>query len=270
MNSGRRFASIALGLTLAASGVTAVAQAPASATARPTALTQSYVLGPDDVVEVDVLGRQDFKTRARVRSDGTIVLPLIGTVKVADRNSIQLSEEVTAQLKRGGYFANPIVTVDIVSYASRYVTVLGNVNSSGLVPVDRAYRVSEILARVGGLREGAADYVTLTRASGGEMRLKVRELATGGDAQDPVVQPGDKIFSPQAELIYVTGQVNAPGAYPMVSDMTLRMALARGGGVGPNGTERRVRVTRDGRETRVGMDDKIQPGDVISVGERFF
>lgn len=241
-----------------------------TANARPSALTQSYVLGPDDVIEVDVLGRQDFKTRARVRSDGTIILPLIGTVEVANRNGIQLSEEIGAQLKKGGYFANPLVTVDIVSYASRYVTVLGSVASSGLVPVDRGYRVSEILARVGGIKDGAADYVVLSRNGGGDMRLKVRDLATGSEEQDPFVQPGDKIFAPQAELIYVTGQVNAPGAYPMVSDMSLRMALARGGGVGPNGSERRVRVTRDGREVRVGLDDKIQSGDVISVGERFF
>lgn len=263
----RRLAPVVVALAALASVGAVSAQ---TATARPTPLTQSYILGPDDVIEVDVLGRQDFKTRARVRSDGTVVLPLIGAVQVANRNSIQLSEEIGAALKKGGYFAGPIVTVDIVSYASRYVTVLGSVNSSGLVPVDRAYRVSEILARVGGVRDGAADYVVLTRANGPDMRLKVRDLATGGEAQDPYVAPGDKIFAPQAELIYVTGQVNAPGAYPMISDMTLRMALARGGGVNANGSERRVKVSREGRETRVGLDDKIAPGDVISVGERFF
>jgi polysaccharide export outer membrane protein len=267
----RVFAALVSVAAVAAPLAPASAQTePARATAAPTPAAQSYVLGADDVIEVDVLGRQDFRTRARIRADGVVLLPLIGSVQAANKTPIQLSEDVAAALTRGGYFSKPIVTVDIVSYASRYVTVLGAVASSGLVPVDRAYRVSEILARVGGAKENAADYVVLTRANGQDMRLKIADLATGGEAQDPYVQPGDKLYAPQAELIYVTGQVNAPGAYPMASDMTLRMAIARGGGVSASGTERRVKVTRNGRPAPVGLDDKIQPGDVIAVGERLF
>lgn len=261
---------IAWCLALATAPVAVSAQVPVRPTAEPTAEAKSYVLGAEDVIEVDVLGRQDFRTRARIRADGLVQLPLIGSVQAANRTSIQLSEDIAAALTRGGYFARPIVTVDIVSYASRYVIVLGSVGSSGLVPVDRAYRVSEILARVGGVKEGAADYVVLTRANGQDMKLKIVDLATGGESEDPFVQPGDKLYAPSAEFVYVNGQVNSPGAYALTSDMTLRMAIARGGGVNASGSERRVRVTRGGRPTPVGLEDKVQPGDVIVVGERLF
>jgi polysaccharide export outer membrane protein len=247
---------------------TAAAQAPGQLTAN---ASQTYVLGPGDVVEVDVLGRGDFKTRTRIRSDGTIVLPFIGVVRAASLSAQELSNQVATALRSGGIFAEPIVSVEIVSYASQYVTVLGAVTSPGLVPVDRAYRVSEILARVGGKRQGGADYVVLRPAEGPEQRLMIEELATGGAEQDPIVPPGAKLFLPEAEQFFIYGQVNTPGAYSLMSEMTLRQALARGGGLALTGTQRRIKLFRGGQETRVdNLDMAVQPGDVIKVGERLF
>jgi polysaccharide export outer membrane protein len=235
------------------------------------AAAQTYVLGPGDVVEVDVLGRSDFKTRTRIRSDGTVVLPFIGVTRASSLSAQELSNQVAAALRSGGIFADPIVSVEIVSYASQYVTVLGAVTSPGLVPVDRAYRVSEILARVGGKRTEGADYIVLRPQDGPEQRLKIEALATGGPEQDPIVPPGAKLFLPEAELFFIYGQVNEPGAYPMMSEMTLRKALARGGGVALTGSQRRVKLFRGQEEVRVSdLDMPIQPGDVIRVRERLF
>lgn len=234
------------------------------------AVSSDYVLGPEDVVEVDVLGRSDFKTRAKLGGDGTIQLPLIGRVPAADRTARTLGDQVRKSLQDGGYFSNPIVNVDVVSYASRYVTVLGAVGTPGLIPVDRVYRLSEIIARVGGVRETGADYVILRPQNGPEQRLSVKALATGDPAQDPVVSAGDKIFSPIADLFYISGQVNAPGSFPLLSDMTLRMAIARGGGLAASGSDKRVTVTRKGEKVKLSLSDRIEAGDVIVVGERLF
>ena len=233
--------------------------------------SQTYVLGPGDVVEVDVLGRGDFKTRTRIRSDGTIVLPFIGVVRAASLSAQELSNQIAAALRSGGIFADPIVSVEIVSYASQYVTVLGAVTSPGLVPVDRAYRVSEILARVGGKRQGGADYVVLRPTEGAEQKLMIEQLATGGPEQDPIVPPGAKLFIPEAEQFFIYGQVNTPGAYPLMGEMTLRQALARGGGLSLTGTHRRIKLFRGKEQVRVtDLDMTVQPGDVIQVGERLF
>src|SRR5580658_6656284 len=125
----------------------------------PAAADQGYVLGPQDVIEVDVLGQADFKVRAPIGADGSIELPFLGKVAAANKTTIQLSSDIEHALEAGGFYSHPILSVQIVAYSSRYVTVLGEVGTPGLVPIDKAYHLSEILARVGGMKEDAADYV---------------------------------------------------------------------------------------------------------------
>jgi len=182
----------------------------------------SYILGPQDVIEVSVLGRNDFTTRARVGQDGLIQLPFLGTMQAAKKTTTQLSADISQALEKGGYFSNPILRVEIVAYASRYVTVLGAVTTPGLVPVDRPYHLSEILARVGGAREDAADYLIVRPENGPEHHYSIRLLVTGDASQDPEVSPGDRILIPKADLFYISGQVKSPGAYGLESGMTLR------------------------------------------------
>jgi polysaccharide biosynthesis/export protein len=244
--------------------------APANQAAAVAPQREGYLLGKGDVIEVSVLGRTDYTSRVQVQEDGSVLLPLINSVPAAGRSLLQLREAVRAALKKGGYFADPAVNIGVVSYASRYVTVLGQVNAPGVVPIDRSYRLSEILARAGGVNSPAIDTVTLTRPSGESTDFVISEIATGGPAADPVVGDGDKLFVAPAKTFYIYGQVNAPGTYPVDRDMTLRMALVRGGGLTLLGSERRVKLIRGEKESKVKLTERVQPGDVIVVGERFF
>lgn len=254
----------------------ALAQAQAVPTGTPpvarvaVASEDSYQLGPGDVIEVRVLGQQDFTTRSRIRDDGSIALPFLGDVQARGRNSSQLAREVAGALDRGGYYTKPIVNVEIVSFASNYVTILGAVAQSGLQPVDREYRLSEILARAGGIRADSSDEIIVRHDDGKEQRLLFSEIALGYPNSDPVIRPGDRIFAPVAETFYIYGQVNAPGAYPVKRDLTLRNALGRAGGLTANGSERRVSVFRKGQKVRLGLEDKVQAGDTVVIGERLF
>jgi polysaccharide export outer membrane protein len=271
------FGSLAAAALLAAGS--AMAQVPPSPPKpNPTAVAAKqekdalagYILGPDDVIEVDVLGQPEFKTRAKIRTDGKIALPYIGDVTAQGLTVIQFNNMVAEKLRAGGYYAKPFLSTDIASFASRYVIVLGDIAQPGLQPVDREYRVSEVIARAGGMRETGADYVVVRRATGEELKLPFEKLASGGSEDDPYVQPGDKVFVPPAELFYIYGQVNAPGAYPLKGEMTLRRALARGGGLTANGSAKRIKIYHDGNEQKVNMDHVIQGGDVLVVGERVF
>lgn len=264
---------------LVAPGVASAQQRPAaptpavvdpSASSQPGKVREDYVIGPDDVLEVEVVGRTDFRVRQKIAVDGNVLLPYIGAVPVAGKTALKVADDVKAQLEKGGYFKSPVLRVEVVGFASRYVTVLGAVGTPGLVPVDRPYRMSEILARVGGVREGGAEYVELTPEKGEKQRLSVKALATG-NAADPYVSPGDKIFIPQAEPFFVSGQVKAPGAYPIQEGMTVRMALAKAGGLTDIGSEKGIKVTHpDGKVEKPGMNGKVSAGDVINVGERLF
>jgi polysaccharide export outer membrane protein len=231
----------------------------------------TYILGPQDVIQVDALGRTDFSTKARIGADGTLQLPFLGAFPAADRTVVQLRDEIAAALQKGGFFAKPIIQVEVISFASRYVTVLGAVGAPGLIPVERPYRLSEILARVGGVRADGADYVVLRSPKGPERNLAVKALATGDETTDPYVQPGDKIFIPTAEVFYVKGQVKAPGSYPITANMTLVMALARGGGITDLGSDSHIKIVRKNVTiTPKDLNVKIEPNDVIDVGEGFF
>ena len=273
-------------LAMAAPGVALAQQArtvPAPALATPAVVPQGarpgadaaavrkeeYIIGPEDVVEVEVVGQPD-RTRARVYTDGTIQVNLAGQIAAAGKTPRQLGADIAAALKAGGFYANPVVNVEVVGFSSRYVTVLGAVGSPGLVPINRPYRLSEILARVGGVREGAADYLIVRPETGPEKRYLVEKLASGTSDEDPMVSPGDKIFSPQAEVFYITGQVKSPGTYPIKTDLTIAQAIARGGGLTDSGTDKHVKVTRGGKVVKLDPNAKVMPGDVLDIAERLF
>jgi polysaccharide biosynthesis/export protein len=250
----------------------AATRAQAAPTGAPSvSLSDGYVLGPGDVIEVSLLGREDYKARVQVQTDGTIQLPYLNSIPVANKTVLQLREDIASGLKRGGFFTSPLVSITVATYASRYVVVLGEVTNPGVVPIDRAYRASEILARVGGAKATASDTLTIRRASGQELQLPVERIAVGSAADDPVVEPGDKIYLAAAPTFYIYGQVNAPGTFKVQPGMTLRMALAQGGGLSDRGSEKRIKVFRAGKEiTRQGLDATVMGGDVIVAGERFF
>jgi polysaccharide export outer membrane protein len=273
----RTFCIMALAASLGA--VQSQAQVPDASTPQPATgsiagpsegASSAYVLGRDDVIEVGLLGRTDFGGRTRVQADGSIQLPFIGKIQVADRTTAEVSEKVREALKVGGFFADPVVTVEVVGYASRYVTVLGAVGTPGLIPINRPYRISEILARVGGVREGGAEHIVIRSENGDERKLVVRDLAMGSAEEDPFVKAGDKIYAPKAETFYIYGQVNSPGAYPLTADSTVQMSIARAGGLTASGSDKKVTVNRGGQKVRVSLDSKVQPGDVLEIGERLF
>ena len=189
-----------------------VAGTPAAAD-QPNPLTEGYMIGVGDVVEVAVLGREDYKARVQVQIDGTVQLPLIKDVRAAERTVLQLRNDIRVALMNGQYFTDPAVSVVVAGFSSRYATVLGEVATPGLVPIDRSYRLSEIIARAGGLRPTAAEALTLTRSTGESRSYDMKAVASGTD--DPVVNPNDRIFVDKIAEFYVTGAVNAPGVHPL-------------------------------------------------------
>jgi polysaccharide export outer membrane protein len=221
-------------------------------------------------VHVEALNHPDFNVKTTIGADGTIQLPYIGSFNAANMTVAALHDHVLAELKRKGIFSNVTLSVEVVSFGSRYVTVLGGVGTPGLVPVDRAYRLSEVLARAGGVRDGGSDYAVLTTKDGTVRKVTIEDLAAGGPALDPFVSPGDKIYVPTA-VFYIKGQVKGPGAYPVGLNMTLAMALARGGGLTDMGSNRNITITRNNAEIDPkDLNFQIQPNDVIDVGESWF
>lgn len=229
-----------------------------------------YVLGAGDTIDVAVIDSPDYKARVTVDPDGTVVLPLLGRTPAAGRTPIQLREDLRTRLISGGFFVRPEVSVTLVTAISRYATILGEISTPGLVALDRPYHLSEVVARAGGVKNASNDTISLTTAGGETKSYSLRVAATSGGDADPLVQPGDKIFVAPAQNFYIYGQVSSPGTYAIEPGMTVRQALARGGGLTALGTEKKIKLHRGDREFKASLDEKIQPNDTITIGERFF
>ena len=230
-----------------------------------------YVLGPDDSVQVVVYGQNEFNITTRIKSDGTIVMPLIGSVKAAGQTNISLAKAVTDALEKGGLLKNPIVIVEILSYVSKTVNVAGKVANPGIIPLDRPYHAIEALLKSGWVRENGATYVYLRRPGQAEARLDVDDLVRGGADKDPLLRPGDTLFVPDADLGFLTGQISRPGGFAITPGMTIRQAIANAGGVTASGSSNKVGLVRgSAKEVDVEPTQLVQKNDVIIVKERLF
>src|SRR3546814_12258076 len=131
-------------------------------------------------------------------------------------------------------------------------TVLGSVSSSGVVPLDREITVATVLGRVGGALPTGAGYVVIQKENGTQKQVVISDLIKGGEF-DPVVEGGDTLFVPDAEIFYVSGQTNSPGAQPMRANMTVHQPIAQAGRPTAQGSDTRVRINRGGQETKEKM-----------------
>lgn len=107
-----------------------VPSSPAPATEDPT-----YVIGPQDGLNINVWKEPELSGPLQVRPDGKISIPLLNDVQASGLTAMQLSAQVTTGLKK--YVADPHVTVIVVAINSRRVYVLGEVahpGGFGLVP----------------------------------------------------------------------------------------------------------------------------------------
>ena len=234
------------------------------------ALASSYILGANDEIRVSVFGAYPFDVKTRIKENGNVTLPSVGEVMAQGVTASTLATKVRDQLKAGGYFVNPIVNVEVVSYVSRAVTVFGNLQNPGIYPLDRPQTIAMMLARTGGARTDAADYAILQRQGEEDRRVPLEDLS-GVTGTGQMLRPGDSLFVPKAEDVFIYGQVNKPGKITYESGMTLRQILAQAGGPTLGGSEKKISLNRGNvRIKRADLDMLVKPGDVFTVQERIF
>lgn len=242
---------------------------PAMAGADTKAAVAAYILGANDEIRVSIFGAYPIEVKTRIKEDGRITLPSIGDVVAEGRSTNALAENIRRQLQTGGYFVDPIVNVEVVSFVSRSVTMFGNLQSPGLYPLDRPQTIAMMLARTGGARD-AADYAILQRAGEADQRIALSDLdPQTGTGQ--FLRAGDSVFVPKAEDVFIYGQVNRPGRVAFETGMTLRQMLAQAGGPTLGGSEKKITLHRGPEKIKkADLDMLVKPGDVYTVNERTF
>lgn len=247
-----------------------------------------YVIGPQDVLTIQVFDQADLGGKYSVEADGTFTFPLIGRVKAGGLTLRTFEGELRSRLA-DGYFRNPQVSVAIEQYRSQRVFVIGEVRQPGAVSLTGGMTLIEALARAGSTTPAASGEVAIVRTSheapdgpllpdhqGGTevFRASVRELESGALSQNISLRNGDTIFVPRAETVYIFGQVKTPGAYGVQANTTVLQALSLAGGVTEHGAMNRLKVIRmekgARRELKVKLTDVVRPGDTVVVPQRFF
>jgi polysaccharide export outer membrane protein len=163
------------------------------------ALSQDYVIGAEDSVEVQVWKNPDLSRTVTVRPDGKISLPLIGDVPAAGQTATQLTETVTEKLKT--YYREPAQVTVIVNQVNSYaIYVLGEVKTQGKQVVRSGTTFLQAISLAGGFTSYAAtSKITLRRRSstGKETAISIRyKDVLNGRQANPVVKPGDTIIVP--------------------------------------------------------------------------
>ncbi len=145
------------------------AAAPSAATA---AHDDSYVIGNDDVLSINVWKEPDVSRTLPVRSDGKISLPLAGELQASGQTPHQLEVAIAGKLKN--FIAEPEVTVIVTEIKSQNFNILGEVNKPGTYPLSGADTVLDAIALSGGFRDFAkrkSIYVLRRDANGNEQRM---------------------------------------------------------------------------------------------------
>ena len=205
---------IALVLPLASSAQSAASEAsaapPASAAAAPvimapgttaplTAASPQYVLRSGDVVQVKVYQEDDLTSVSRIGTDGTVSMPLLGSVKVISK-TLEQANAIIRDLLAKDYLVNPQVSLNVTEFAKRRFTVLGQVQRPGTydMPTDESVSLLQAIATAGGYtRIGNPRRITVQRTvdkANTLIKLDAEAMAADKKQKPFVIQPDDVII----------------------------------------------------------------------------
>lgn len=183
-----------------ASGSPTADKAMTTTTLEIKAHDNSFVIGADDVLAINVWKEPEVSRAVPVRSDGRISLPLVGELQASGQTPRQLEEEIASKLK--GYISEPEVTVIVQEIKSQKFNVLGMVVRPGSYPLTNSLTVLDAIALAGGFRDFAKQksiYVLRQTSDGSESRLpfNYKEVIKGRNtAQNIRIQAHDTIVIP--------------------------------------------------------------------------
>ncbi len=163
--------------------------------------TFEYLIGPRDVIRVNVLGHPElsspfYKTStpgSPVDSQGRITLPLVGPLTVAGKTIFQIQEDIKTRLQE--YLKHPEVDVSVIEFGAYRYYVFGEVTNPGLYVLDRPLTIFEALAQAGGFtRLAYRDEVALVRGPIREENIHLFSTDNLDPFASTYIQADDIIF----------------------------------------------------------------------------
>lgn len=169
-------------------------------------VTQDYIIGPEDLLEITVWKNADLSKTVQVRPDGKLSLPLVGDVSAVGRSAGQLTQDIADRLK--AYMENPTVSIVVREVNSYSIFVLGEVTKPGKYPLKSKTTLLQAITLAQGFTAVAArnkivifrlgkDTEGLTKIKASYDDIVLRD----GTKQNIELKPGDQIVVPSETMV---------------------------------------------------------------------
>jgi polysaccharide export outer membrane protein len=253
--------------------------------------TESFVLGPEDIIKIQVWGEDDLTTEMPVRPDGFISFPLIGEVKAQGKTPGQLKNVIVKRL--GGYLKEPNVVVIVKEINSINVSITGEVEKPGVFKVNRPLTLLHLFSMANGFTDKAELKGSYVLRDGKKLPVNIYRLVKHDDfSQNIWLRHNDVIYIHEnfKNRIHIIGEVQEPKVIFYREGMTLLDAVLTAGGLTEIARPAGAKVYRKGRTKSgktasatipVDLSDVIsdgdlsknitlRPGDIIHIPRAFF
>jgi polysaccharide export outer membrane protein len=255
-----------------------------------------YRIGPGDLLDIRMFNHPEFSRDAvRVEGNGMIRMPMVDTeIQAACKTEGELAKEVAGRYLK--FYRNPQVDVFVKEYRSVTVSIIGSVNEQGRFQLQRRIRLLELLTFAKGASEKAGQTINIVHSapiiacqqvdSASEdiaaafSSYKLSETLAGKPQANPYLQAGDIVTLPEADQVYVVGNVLSPRAIPLREPITLTQAIAMAGGIARDSKKDKIRIVRQepGSQTKkeimvdlIAIEKKraediaLVPNDIVNV-----
>lgn len=236
-----------------------------------------YVVGPGDILEVQLIGNTKGRYSLVVGRDGRVNFPELGPIAVSGRRFEDVRSLIEDRVR--DQMIGTQATVGIGELRSIRVFVLGDAETPGSYTVSGLSTITNALFVSGGVKKiGSLRNIELKRNGNTVSRLDLYDLLLKGDTRaDTRLLPGDVIFIPPVgATVSLSGEVRRPAIYELKSETTAADLVALGGGLTPEAdpalatlervNDQRQRVTVDVDLSRSqGSGARLQSGDVLRI-----
>jgi polysaccharide export outer membrane protein len=255
------------------------------AKARDPLADSGYLIGPGDILNIEVWGHPDVSRDVAVDYRGEIKLPPVKRMSVMAFTTYQLEEALTKSLSK--YLIDPVVFVLVKEFNSQRIIALGEI-TTGMYTLKRKTSLVEFLGQIGGPTANAnVSKIKLIKKDGEISIHDLNELIGDPKKSDGVlVSAGDTVFVPPLEMsrVSVLGEVKSPKMIIVKGKLALVEAVTEAGGFTDNAVQSsvivlrgelgamkgyRVDMSRIFKKGDIGLNIELEAGDIIYVPRSF-
>lgn len=216
-----------------------------------------------DSLNVSEFHTPEFHSNVRVGPEGTVMLPLVGQVRVAGLDEQAAAREIEKALVDKHMLLHPMVSVTVTVYAGQDVSLLGEVARPGVYPYTLHHRLLDLISAASGLTPTAGRLVNIFHREDPRTPHPVVLDPGGTDSagdHNPDLKPGDTVQVSRAGLVYIIGAVVRPGGFPVdpVQELTVVQALSLAWGPSQSAATTKALLIReqDGGRTMISLNLK--------------